>query len=107
MLMIGHLAEASSILFDGFRVGDVAPATQNPEFIQACGACLPKGYRIAHVRLDSSSYQADIVNDCQDAGKTFAIGGRLDATTQRATAATPKPTGRRIPIAPLLRRCTA
>lgn len=90
MPMIGHLAEAGVIIHDEFREGNIAPATNNLEFIQACEARLPKGHRIAHVRLDSAGYQAGIFNHCEDTGKTFAIGGRLDASTQKAIADIPE-----------------
>ena len=90
MPMIGHLAEAGVVIYDEFREGNIAPATQNLEFIQACEARLPKGHRIAQVRLDSAGYQADIFNYCEDTGKTFAIGGRLDAPTLQAIAEIPE-----------------
>jgi hypothetical protein len=90
MPMIGHLAEAGVVIHDEFREGNIAPATQNLEFIQACEARLPKGHRIAHVRLDSAGYQADVFNYCEDTGKTFAIGGRLDAPTLQAIAEIPE-----------------
>jgi hypothetical protein len=90
MPMIGHLAEAGVVIYDEFREGNIAPATQNLEFIQACEARLPKGHRIAQVRLDSAGYQADIFNYCEDSGKTFAIGGRLDAPTLQAIAGIPE-----------------
>lgn len=89
MPMIGHLAEAGIVIHDEFREGNIAPATGNLEFIQACEARLPKGHRIAHVRLDSAGYQAGIFNHCEDTGKTFAIGGRLDVPTQKAIADIP------------------
>ncbi|MBK7953899.1 MAG: IS1380 family transposase [Candidatus Accumulibacter sp.] len=90
MPMIGHLAEAGVVIHEEFREGNIAPATQNLEFIQACEARLPKGHRIAHVRLDSAGYQADLFNHCEDTGKTFAIGGRLDAPTLQAIAEIPE-----------------
>lgn len=90
MPMIGHLAEAGVIIHDEFREGNIAPASDNFGFIQACEARLPKGHRIAHVRLDSAGYQASIFNHCEDTGKTFAIGGRLDAPTRKAIAAIPE-----------------
>lgn len=95
MPMIGHLAEAGVVIHDDFREGHVAPATQNLEFIKACEARLPKGHRIAHVRLDSAGYQADIFNHCEDTGKTFAIGGRLDAPTLQAIAEIPEASWKR------------
>ncbi|MBK8385560.1 MAG: transposase [Candidatus Accumulibacter sp.] len=90
MPMIGHLAEAGVVIHDEFREGNIAPATQNLEFIQACEARLPKGHRIAQVRLDSAGYQADVFNYSEDTGKTFAIGGRLDAPTLQAIAQIPE-----------------
>lgn len=78
--------------------GNIAPATQNLEFIKACEARLPRGHAIANVWLDSAGYQAGIpstllrtgFNYCEDTGKTFAIGGRLDAPTQQAIAGIPE-----------------
>ena len=90
MPMIGHLTEAGIVIHDEFREGNIAPATDNLEFIQACEARLPRGHRIAHVRLDSAGYQAGIFNHCEDTGKTFAIGGRLDAPTQKVIADIPE-----------------
>lgn len=90
MPMIGHLAETGVVIHDEFRDGNVAPATQNLEFIQACEAHLPRGHAIAHVRLDSAGYQAGIFNYCEETGKTFAIGGRLDAPTHQAIAGIPE-----------------
>ena len=90
MPMIGHLAEAGVIIHDEFREGNIAPATDNLEFIQACEARMPKGHRITHVRLDSAGYQAGIFNYLDATGKTFAIGGRLDAPTQKAIADIPE-----------------
>lgn len=90
MPMIGHLAEAGVVIHDDFREGNIAPATQNLEFIKACEARMPRGHVIAHVRLDSAGYQAGIFNHCEDTGKTFAIGGRLDKPTQQAIAGIPE-----------------
>ena len=89
MPMVGHLAETGLVLHDEFREGNIAPATHNLEFIQACEARLPKGHRIAHLRLDSAGYQASIFNYCADSGKSFAIGAHLDAPTLQAIAAIP------------------
>jgi hypothetical protein len=79
------LAEAGVIIHDEFREGNIAPATQNLEFIKSCEACLPKGHVIANVRLDSAGYQSSIFNYLEDTGKTFAIGGRLDRPTQQGS----------------------
>jgi len=97
MPMIGHLAEAGVVIHEEFREGNVAPATQNLEFIKACEARLPRGHAIAHVRLDSAGYQAGIFNYCEDTGKTFAIGGRLDTPTQQAIAGIPESAWKQYP----------
>ena len=89
MPMIGHLAEAGVVIHEEFREGNIAPASGNLEFIKDCEARMPKGHTIAHIRLDSAGYQADIFNYCEDTGKTFAIGGRLDASTQKTIDAIP------------------
>jgi hypothetical protein len=89
MPMVGHLAEAGIVIHDDFRAGNVAPASANLDFIKACEARLPKGHGLTAVRADSASYQADLFNYCEGTGKTFAIGGRLDAPTLAAIAAIP------------------
>ena len=90
MPMVGHLAEAGVVIHDDFRTGNVAPASANLDFVKACEARLPKGHRLAAIRADSASYQAEIFNYCTATGKTFAIGGRLDAPTLAAIAAIPE-----------------
>ena len=90
MPMVGHLAEAGVVIHDDFRAGNVAPASANLDFVKACEARLPKGHRLAAIRADSASYQADLFNYCEETGRTFAIGGRLDAPTLVAIAAIPE-----------------
>ena len=90
MPMVGHLAEAGVVIHDDFRVGNVAPASANLDFVKACESRLPKGHRLAAVRADSASYQADLFNYCEGTGKTFAIGGRPDALTLAAITAIPE-----------------
>ena len=88
--MVGHLAEAGVVIHEDFRAGNVAPASANLDFVKACESRLPKGHRLAAVRADSASYQADLFNYCEQTGKTFAIGGRLDVPTLAAIAAIPE-----------------
>jgi hypothetical protein len=88
--MVGHLAEAGVVIHDEFRAGNVPPAQANLAFLAACEERLPRGHRIAAIRADSASYQAGIFNYCEATGKTFAIGGRLDASTLAAIAAIPE-----------------
>ncbi len=88
MPMVG-LAEAGVVIHDDFRAGNVAPASANLDFVKACGARLPQGHTLTAIRADSASYQSDLFNYCEETGKTFAIGGRLDAPTLAAIAAIP------------------
>jgi len=69
MPIIGHLAEAGVVIHDEFREGNTASASRNLEFIKDCETHLPKGHPIAHVRLDSAGYQADIFNYCEETSK--------------------------------------
>lgn len=81
MPIVGHLAESRMVIHAQFREGNVAPADSNLQFIKECEAMMPAGHRIAHIRQDSAAYQAEVFNYCEDTGKTFAIGGRLDGPT--------------------------
>lgn len=84
MPMVGHLAENGLVILEEFREGNVAPADENLEFIQACEAVLPKGKHIVAVRADSAAYQAVIFNYLEENGKQFAIGAVLDASVKKA-----------------------
>ena len=90
MPILGHLAESGLIVHAEFREGNMSPSAENLEFIKACEAQLPEGHRVTQVRLDSAGYQADIFNYCEDTGKHFAIGGRLDGPTLKAIAGIPE-----------------
>jgi hypothetical protein len=78
MPIVGHIAENGLVLGDEFREGNMAPAAKNFEFLKHCIAQMPKGKTIKFFRADSASYQADIINYCEDKGIKFAIGGDLD-----------------------------
>ncbi len=83
MPIVGHLAENGLIIGDEFRQGNNAPADRNLEFIEYCEQQLPKNKRIKAVRADSASYQAGIINYCNDRGMRFAIGAALDEAVVR------------------------
>ena len=89
MPMVGHFAENGLVVGDEFRAGNDSPGARNLEFIQQCEAEMPKGTRIAHLRSDSAAYQAAIFNDCEDKGRSFAIGADLDPAVRAAIAAIP------------------
>jgi hypothetical protein len=83
MPMVGHLAENGLIIGDEFRQGNIAPADRNLEFIKYCEKQLPRNKHIKAVRADSASYQAGIINYCNDRGMRFAIGAALDEAVVR------------------------
>jgi len=90
MPMLGHLAENGLIVHEEFREGNAAPASRNREFIQACNTNMPKGKRIARLRADSATYQADIINDCENDDVVFAIAAKKDEAVSAVIAAIPE-----------------
>ena len=90
MPMLGHLAENGLIIHEEFREGNAAPASRNREFIQACKANMPKGKRITRLRADSATYQAKVINDCEDDDVVFAIAAKKDAAVSAVIAAIPE-----------------
>lgn len=89
MPMIGHLAENGLIIHEEFREGNEAPASRNREFIQTCKSSMPKGKRISHLRADSATYQAEVINDCEKDGVVFAIGAKKDSAVKATIAKIP------------------
>jgi hypothetical protein len=90
MPIVGHIAENGLVLGDEFREGNIAPATRNFEFLKHCISQMPKGKTIKFFRADSASYQADIINYCEDKGIKFAIGGDLDKAVLKNIKMIPK-----------------
>jgi hypothetical protein len=90
MPIVGHIAENGLIAADEFREGNISPATQNLEFIKQCSKQMPAGKRIGFLRADSASYQAGIINYCQEQGVKFAIGGDLDSAVMKLIKAIPR-----------------
>jgi hypothetical protein len=84
MPIVGHLSENGLAVGDEFRAGNVPPAYENLEFIKCCASQMPRGKRVAHLRADAASYQAEIFNWCNDNGMTFAIGAHLDCAVVEA-----------------------
>jgi len=90
MPIVGHLAENNLVLGDKFRAGNVAPAARNLAFIKPCVRQLPKRASITALRSDSATYQADIINYCEQEGIQFAIGADLDEAVVGAIRAIPE-----------------
>ena len=77
MPIMGHIAENGAIIGEEFREGNVAPSARNLEFIQYCADQLPEERRFAFLRADGASYQAEIMNYCEDHDMSYAIGGKI------------------------------
>lgn len=90
MPIVGHLAENGLAAGEEFRAGNESPNARNAGFIRHCAAQLPAGTRIARLRADSAAYQAEIFNECEEQGRTFASGAPLDKAKQAAIAAIPE-----------------
>jgi hypothetical protein len=78
MPMVGHLAENGLVVGDEFREGNDSPGARNLDFLKHCERQLPKGKKIKAFRADSASYQAKVINYCEEKGIEFAIGADLD-----------------------------
>jgi hypothetical protein len=83
MPIVGHLAENGLVLGDEFREGNVPPSARNLAFLKYCIRQMPKGKRIKWFRADSASYQAEIINFCNDAKIEYAVGADLDEAVVR------------------------
>jgi len=77
MAMIGHI-NGGYMLYSELRDGNIAPADSNLQFVKQCQAQLPKGKKIAYLRADSASYQAELFNHCNADGIIYTIGAKLD-----------------------------
>jgi len=61
---LGFLSELGIILDDEFRDGNVHPGFGALESLIRCNRKMPQGKRIAYLRADSASYQANVMNYC-------------------------------------------
>jgi hypothetical protein len=73
MPVLGFLYESSVCLYDEFREGNVAPASGQKRFYEQCKKRMPVGKRIGYYRADSASYQAELFNELEKDGVTYAI----------------------------------
>lgn len=89
MPIVGHLAENGLVIGEEFREGNDSPGARNLPFIEHCARQMPKRKRIAHLRADAATYQAEVFNWCEEKTVSFAIGGRLDEATRAAIEAIP------------------
>jgi hypothetical protein len=95
MPIVGHIAENGAVVAEEFRAGNVAPATDNLGFVKQCVSQLPKEKRFAFLRADAASYQADIINYCEEKTIRFAIGGVMCRTLSETIQCLPKSSWKR------------
>ncbi len=77
MPMVGHIAETGQVVATEFREGNVAPSSNNLEFIHQCEAALPKGISLSGLRIDAAGYQVAIIDECVDRKLKFAIRAKM------------------------------
>jgi len=85
MPMLGFLFEPALCLVDEFREGNESPAAGHVAFYRGCKERMPNGKRIARVRTDSASYQAEFINELEEdkvlwtitAGQDEAVRGLI------------------------------
>lgn len=85
MPMVGHI-NGGYIIEADFREGNTAPADKNLEFIKQCAAKLPSDRKFDRFRADSASYQASIMNYCDNRNIKFTISGQQDSSVRRSIA---------------------
>ena len=83
MPMLGYLYETPLCIYDEFREGNVAPAFGQKEFYLRCKQRMPRGKKIGYYRADSASYQAELFNQLEGDGVTYAITVDQDQAVKR------------------------
>ena len=91
MPLVGHVPELSGmVVHEEFREGNISPGAGHVPFLTVCLRRLPPGIRVGRFRADSASYQASVLNFCQERGIRFVIGADLDAAVREAIRAIPE-----------------
>jgi hypothetical protein len=73
MPMLGFLYETAVCVYDEFREGNVPPAWGQKAFYLECKRRVPVGKRIGYYRADSASYQAELLNQLEEDGVSYAV----------------------------------
>ncbi len=90
MPLVGHVKELSGmVVHEEFREGNASPGAGHVPFIEDCLRRLLKGIRLARFRADSASYQASVINLCQEKGMRYVIGADLDCAVRTVIEAIP------------------
>ena len=90
MPMVGYIAETGQVVATDFREGNVAPASNNLEFIEQCQEALPEGVMIKAVRIDAAGYQVIIIDRCIENKVLFAIRAKMNKSLKQLITQTPE-----------------
>ena len=90
--IIGHVEVGGMrfIVDAEFREGNESPNSKNLEFIKSCISRMPEGHTINRIRADAATYQAEVFNNCEEEGRGFVVGGRMDATLRETIKRIPE-----------------
>ena len=89
MPMLGYLFEPGICLLDEFREGNESPGAGHVAFYLDCVQRMPVGRRIARFRVDSASYQAELINELEEDGVLWTITADQDAAVRTLIASIP------------------
>ena len=90
MPMVGYIAETGQVVATDFREGNIAPASNNLEFIEQCQEALPEGVIIKALRIDAAGYQVAIIDRCIDNNILFAIRAKMSKSLKQLITQTPE-----------------
>lgn len=76
--ILGFIAENGVCLSYEFREGNVVAGARAVEFLEECERVLPEGKEISTIRSDSAFYQAEVLNWCEERGKSYTITAGKD-----------------------------
>ncbi|MGB6867624.1 MAG: IS1380 family transposase, partial [Candidatus Aminicenantaceae bacterium] len=84
--ILGFIAENGVCLSYEFREGNVVAGARAVEFLEECERVLPEGKEMNTIRSDSAFYQAEVLNWCEERGKSYTITAGKDRGVMEAIA---------------------
>jgi len=84
--ILGFIAENGVCLSYEFREGNVVAGARAVEFLEECERVLPEGKEMNTIRSDSAFYQAEVLNWCEERGKSYTITAGKDRGVLEAIA---------------------
>ena len=84
--ILAFIAENGVCLSYEFREGNVVAGARAVEFLEECERVLPEGKEVRTIRSDSAFYQAEVLNWCEERGKSYTITAGKDKGVLEAIA---------------------